>query len=165
MAMHSRHTGSREMFSSGDPQRRQSEGNSAANKPWAMVAVPETARCSSLRPWGTAVRVVSPLLLKTSLPHPAPGQAPAGRIHLSISGRRFAGNDSGGCVTVRSKFRFSRPCRQKYRGVGPAETVRASHRLEQQQRKNVLFQNRAPAGTVSCRSTAIGTLIIASEHD
>jgi hypothetical protein len=71
--MHSGHTGSREIFTRGAPQRRQSEGKSAANRPGATSAAPETAEFSRLRPWGTDVRVMSPVLLKTSLPRPAPG--------------------------------------------------------------------------------------------
>ena len=84
--MQSGHTGNREIFTSGAPQRRQSEGNSAANKPWATVAAPRTAASSRVRRGGAEVRVMSPVLLKTSLPRPAPGQAPAGRIALSIAG-------------------------------------------------------------------------------
>jgi hypothetical protein len=81
--MHASQTGSREMFRRGASQIRQSEGKSAANKPRANKTVPEgTAfrkfvfqRCRGLAAWskGTVERVMSPVLLKTSLPRPAPG--------------------------------------------------------------------------------------------
>src|SRR6266404_220381 len=83
---HCGHTGKREIFSKGVPQIRQSEGKRAANKPWATVAAPAFAKFTRLRPagsperpnlgfgiGGTVVRIVSPVLLKTDLPRPAPG--------------------------------------------------------------------------------------------
>jgi len=62
---HERHTGSREIFSKGLPQRRQSDGNSAANRLWATTTAPETTEFQRACPAGTAWRVVSPVLLKT----------------------------------------------------------------------------------------------------
>jgi len=97
--MQSRQTGKREMLVNGAPQRRQSDGKGVANAPLATVVAPANiVRSSGLVAkwpkrtvaalWGgeTGVRVMSPLLLKTSLPRPAPGQAPAGRIVISIAG-------------------------------------------------------------------------------
>ena len=49
----SRHTGSREIFSSGAPHRRQSEGKSAANRPWATIAAPEAAATQRASPMGS----------------------------------------------------------------------------------------------------------------
>ena len=98
-AMQSKQTGKREMLVSGAPQRRQSDGKKVANAPLATVVAPANiVRSSGLVAkwpkrtvaalWGgeTGVRVMSPILLKTSLPRPAPGQAPAGRIVISIAG-------------------------------------------------------------------------------
>jgi len=106
--MHAGQTGKREMFVRGELQRRQSDGKRVANAPLAVVLV--TARTERRRLWAakrsgrtiavfwsgeTGVRVVSPLLLKTSLPRPAPGQAPAGRIVFSIAGSARVINSSG----------------------------------------------------------------------
>jgi len=81
--MHASQTGSREMFRSGASQIRQSEGKNAANRPRAAnTARAETAfdklvfqRRRGLALWsvGTVERVMSPVLLKTSLPRSAPG--------------------------------------------------------------------------------------------
>src|SRR6476660_3823292 len=106
--MQSRQTGKREMLVRGEPQRRQSDGTRVANAPLATVVAPEISKRSRGRfakwpertvaaLWGgeTGVRVMSPILLKTSLPRPAPGQAPAGRILFSIAGSDWAINYSG----------------------------------------------------------------------
>ena len=103
--MHVRHTGKREMFTSGAPQRRQSEGKSAAKKPREIVAVAESAQFSRRRTSNrpkrpalvpgdvpAAARIMSPVLLKTCLPRPAPAWAPAGRIVFSIARRNGTSN-------------------------------------------------------------------------
>src|SRR5579864_8015866 len=103
--MHVRHTGKREMFTSGAPQRRQSEGKNAAKRPHEIVEIAESAQSSrrrtsnrpkrpSLAPGDVpaAARIMSPVLLKTCLPRPAHAWAPAGRIVFSISRRNGTSN-------------------------------------------------------------------------
>ena len=98
------------MFTRGVLQRRQSEGKSAAKKPCARVVLPEATQFSRVRratcpecpmltarDVGATVRVMSPLLLKTCLPHPALGQAPAGRTAFSIAGSRSTSNFLSSC--------------------------------------------------------------------
>ena len=89
-ARQSSHTGSREMFIRGLPQRRQSEGNNVANKAAATPFMPETkeekSELSRLTSLASAARVGFVLLLKTTLPRPAATVgAPAGRISFSIA--------------------------------------------------------------------------------
>lgn len=92
---HSSQTGNREMLIRGEPQRRQSEGNSVANKPAPTSLTHETngLRCATaLVP---VARIGVPiLLLKTILPHPAAATgAPTGRIFFSIAVVRASRNE------------------------------------------------------------------------
>jgi len=74
------------MFIRGAPQRRQSEGNSVANKAAAMPLAQETNGLSCSTTLVPVARIGVPLLLKTILLHPAAAtEAPTGRIFFSIA--------------------------------------------------------------------------------
>ena len=170
--MHTRHTGSREIFTRGAPQRRQSEGNSAANRPWATIAAPETAefskfrpprppRCALFAPWGgrgADVRVMSPVLLKTSLPRPAPGQAPAGRIALSIAGSQKPRNCSSRCGALFTGFIFPVAEAHQHRDGGSAKTIHATCWLQQEHWKDVFLQESTAPRAICVRTAAVRTL-------
>jgi hypothetical protein len=59
------------MLIRGVPQRRQSEGNSVANRPAAMPLAQETNGLSCATTLVSVARIGVPLLLKTILPRPA----------------------------------------------------------------------------------------------
>lgn len=86
----SRHTGRREMLVRGAPHKRQSEGNSVANR-LSAIAVEERARreakelrCSA--DLALEARIGSPLLLKTVLPaRPVPHRSQPDELETSIA--------------------------------------------------------------------------------
>jgi len=85
------------MFRSGFPQRRQSHGNSVANKAAATPCTPETKEENNELSVGAIALPdrlgMLPLLLKTTLPRPAVATgAPAERISLSIAVLKSACN-------------------------------------------------------------------------
>ena len=91
---HSSHTGSREMFIKGAPQRRQSEGNNVAKRPAAIPLAQETHGLSCATSVVPVARIGVPLLLKTILRHPAAAtRAPTGRIFFSIAAREAGSNE------------------------------------------------------------------------
>ena len=93
----SSHTGSLEMFIRGVPHRRQSEGNSVANKAAAMPLAQETSGLSCATTPVPMARIGVPLLLKTILLHPAATTgAPTGRIFFSIAAREAGRNEHEG---------------------------------------------------------------------
>jgi hypothetical protein len=158
--MHSEQTGSREIFTRGAPQRRQSEGKREANRPCATIAAPETAECSRFRPGGAGVRVMSPVLLKTSLPRPAPGQAPAGRIPLSIAGSRKPCNCSSRCRALYVRPVCAVAQADEHRHAGSEKTVCATRWSQQEYGEEVLLQKGAAPRAVRVRTAAVRTLIL-----
>ncbi len=82
------------MLIRGAPQRRQSEGNSVANRPAAMPLAQETNGLSCGTTLVPVARIGVPLLLKTILPRPAAATgAPTGRIPFSIAAREAGSNE------------------------------------------------------------------------
>ena len=148
-----RHTGKREILTSGALQRRQSEGKRAAKSPRKIVPVAERVRSSRRRTSNrperptltpgdvpAAARIMSPVLLKTCLPRPTPAWAPAGRIVFSITGSWSASNCSG-CRSrcyCGSLFPFAN--RRKRRGTASSEAIAAANRPKKQHRPNILFK-------------------------
>jgi hypothetical protein len=85
------------MFVRGVPQRRQSEGNSVANKAAAMPLAQETDGLSGATTSVPVARIGVPLLLKTILLHPAAATgAPTGRIFFSIAALDAGRNEHKG---------------------------------------------------------------------
>jgi hypothetical protein len=83
------------MFVRGVPQRRQSEGNSVANKPAATPLAQETNGLSCTTILVPVARIGVPLLLKTILPRPgAATGAPTGRIFFSITMLEVGSNEA-----------------------------------------------------------------------
>ena len=98
---------------------------------------------------------MSPVLLKTSLPHPAPAWAPAGRIAPSIAGKSANGQlplgGAAGNVVVFNAFAGW----DKHGSVGPAKTVGAAHRPQHQKWQHVFFKKVTAAGAISFCASAI----------
>ena len=85
------------MFVRGVPQRRQSEGNSVANKAAAMPLVQETDGLSGATTSVPVARIGVPSLLKTILLHPAAATgAPTARILFSIAALDAGRNEHNG---------------------------------------------------------------------
>lgn len=158
------HTGSREIFSREAPQRRQSEGNSAANKLWATRAAPETAKWNRSCPAETGRRFVSPVLLKTDLPRPAPGQAPAGRLASSIARGGGASNCSRGHARPGFRALLALAGGNEDANRSPPEAIDAAHGLEEQKGLQIFLQEVSAARAISVRTATIRTLIV-NEHD
>ena len=155
--MHVWHTGKREMLTSGASQRRQSEGKKAAKRPREIVAVAESAQFSrrrtSNRPALTpgdvpaATRIMSPVLLKTCLPRPAPAWAPAGRIVLSIAGSCGASNYSGCCSWCHFRFVPALPNGCKRRGTAFYGNIWRSEPAAETVSAKCIFPGNSGAGT------------------
>ena len=151
---------------------RQSEGNRAAKRPCAAVASPKDARfrdCAKaapesplLMPCGkeALMRVVSPVLLKTSLPRPAPGQAPAERIVLSITGSPKTRNclGSGARFDRRLLLTFSHDSER--RSIATAETSGAAYRLQKEHREDVFFQRAAATRAITIGAATVWTSVL-----
>jgi hypothetical protein len=83
---HASQTGRREMFSSGDPQMRQSDGNTVVKRAATTSYNPEVNRSLTPAFSSSPLPELLPLLLKTTLPRSAvAAEAPAERIFSSIA--------------------------------------------------------------------------------
>jgi len=110
------------------------------------------------------VRFVSPVLLKTALPRPAPGQAPAERIISSIARSSGTSNCSGSGLSLRRRPVLTLSRARQHRGVAPSKAIRTSDRTKQQKGESVFLDEGTAPGSISVRTAAVRTLILAPKH-
>ena len=174
---HSGHTGSREIFSRGKPQSRQSEGKKTENK----LAAPRWTHPARLdeEPRGTIeglrtstgtppARIRSSLLLKTASSRPAARTRPRSELlcYCSIAvgctlGNVLFGSGSGRCLHGCNARNLRRALmyRGKNKAVIAAETFTAAHRLHQEERQDVTFSKSPAARAEPYFASAIPAVI------
>jgi hypothetical protein len=141
----SAHTGSREIFTRGEPQIRQSEGKKAAKRLSAAALTQEANKGSALTAIGEALsRVRSPLLLKTpSLRQTRRGRRPADEQ------RQYIGPGIP-AQTPKDSLGQRRPGRIRFvaflhrdvdRLIAAAKASPATHRAEQQKPGKIFFSD------------------------
>jgi hypothetical protein len=141
----SKQTGSREILRRGAPQRRQSAGKNVKNKVVTARLAKPTNGWSAAWPWAARIRNPVLLLLKTASCARLANRSVTGLYTVSIAAVIARCNAAARLVSDRRLRRFterqwsvqSGHCSQD---ISPPITMIATNGLQQQQRKQILFE-------------------------